>query len=375
MARTQHDRRSRSLTLLIVPHSTQHPITIHLPTWIFPLFLLLGIVVLSGLTVLTVRHYVYVKQLEARLQEQTQYYETERAREQELRRTILTQHDQVLNLRSQFDSLYGEVEAFQSGLTAEVEEFRARLAEVDRLTEQLRLIVGLEATPTPTAEPGAWRAGGPNALASVESTGRGSGNLNLRVAFAPSSLNLESDPGVEHLRTLEASLPAKMTELYQLKEQIEARVALVDQDKRSSPTEIERQLQLVDAAPKGWPAVGSITSEFGAREFLGRDDFHTGVDIGVWYRTQVRATQDGIVVAAGWQRGYGWTVEIQHEMGFSTLYAHLSRYLVEVGDEVKAGDIIALSGGSGNSTGPHLHYEIRLNGVPVDPTKYLSMKP
>lgn len=375
MARKGRHRRSRSLTLLIVPHSTQHPIALHLPTWIFPLFLLLGIVALGSLTAVAVKSYVYVQQLEGRLQEQAQYYEPQRAREQELRHTILAQHDQVLNLQSQFDSLYREADVFQSGLSAEVEQFQARLAEMDRLAEQLRLIVGLEATPTPTPEPGVWRAGGPGAMALEESSGRGSGNIKLAGIAAPPSLDLESDPGVTRLRDLEAVLPAKIAELGQLKEQVEARVAMVDPEKRTGPAEIERELQLLDAAPKGWPAVGRFTSEFGYRKFLGRKDFHTGVDIGVWYRTPVQVTQDGTVIAAGWERGYGWTVEVQHELGFSTLYAHLSRYMVDVGDEVKAGDIIALSGGSGNATGPHLHYEIRLNGVAIDPVKYLDMKP
>jgi murein DD-endopeptidase MepM/ murein hydrolase activator NlpD len=71
--------------------------------------------------------------------------------------------------------------------------------------------------------------------------------------------------------------------------------------------------------------------------------------------------------------GYGWAVEIQHAEGWSTIYGHLSRYLVDVGDRVKRGQIIGLSGNSGNSTGPHVHYEIRLNGVPVDPWRYATV--
>jgi len=367
---------------LIVPHTADarepgsQPIAINVPTWIFPLFLLVGIVVLGSLTALAIKSYVYVQQLEARLDEQTQFYETERVRERELRRTILAQHDQVLDLQTQFDNLYRQVDAFQTNLGAEVEEFRARLAEVDRLAEQMRIIVGLEPTPTPTPEPGVLRASDAGDLLLTHAgSGRGSGSAGQGAVFAQRTLNLESDPAVETLRDLETVVPVKIAELQQLTEQVEARVSQVDPDKRTGPAEIEYQLRLLDAAPKGWPAVGTITSEFGYRKFMGKRDFHTGVDIGVWYRTEVHATQDGTVIAAGWQRGYGWTVEITHTMGFSTLYAHLSRYLVDVGDEVKAGDVIGLSGGSGNVTGPHLHYEIRLNGVPVDPSKYLNMKP
>jgi len=78
------------------------------------------------------------------------------------------------------------------------------------------------------------------------------------------------------------------------------------------------------------------------------------------------------VSQAGWNGGLGLTVKIKHEAGYSTLYAHNSRLLVKVGDKVKARDVIALSGSSGNSTGPHLHYEIRLHGTPVDPLRYIS---
>jgi murein DD-endopeptidase MepM/ murein hydrolase activator NlpD len=96
------------------------------------------------------------------------------------------------------------------------------------------------------------------------------------------------------------------------------------------------------------------------------------LDIQVWYGTEVHATQDGVVSKVGWLPGYGWTVELEHEMGFLTLYGHNSKLLVEKGDTVRAGDVISLSGNSGRSTGPHLHYEMRLNDTAVDPLRYLD---
>ncbi|MCW5852790.1 MAG: peptidoglycan DD-metalloendopeptidase family protein [Anaerolineae bacterium] len=124
-------------------------------------------------------------------------------------------------------------------------------------------------------------------------------------------------------------------------------------------------------APHAWPLKGEITSPFGYRTFRGELDWHTGLDLAVDLGTPVHATQAGVVVYAGWQAGYGWCVEVGHGDGYSTLYAHLSQIQVDVGDRVAADALLALSGSSGNSTGPHLHYEVRLNGKAVNPTPYL----
>ena len=124
-------------------------------------------------------------------------------------------------------------------------------------------------------------------------------------------------------------------------------------------------------APGAWPLRGETTSPFGYRTFRGELDWHTGLDLAVDLGTPVHATQAGVVVYAGWQAGYGWCVEVGHGGGYSTLYAHLSQIKVDVGDGVAANDVLALSGSSGNSTGPHLHYEVRLNGKAVNPSPYL----
>ncbi len=122
--------------------------------------------------------------------------------------------------------------------------------------------------------------------------------------------------------------------------------------------------------PAGWPVpnVTQLSSGYGWRIFRGRPNFHTGLDIPLPHGTQVRATGAGTVVGAGWQPGYGHSVLLQHADGYNTLYAHLSGPLVRVGEEVRSQDPIGLSGSSGNSTGPHLHYEIWRDGTLVDPT-------
>lgn len=125
----------------------------------------------------------------------------------------------------------------------------------------------------------------------------------------------------------------------------------------------------------GWPSNISknITSRYGYRKnpVTGEENkLHAGVDIGVSEGTDVLAAKDGTVVTAGWNNSYGYYVTINHGGGTATLYAHNSSLLVETGDKVSKGDPIAKSGSTGNSTGPHIHFEIIVNGETVDPLKY-----
>lgn len=117
-----------------------------------------------------------------------------------------------------------------------------------------------------------------------------------------------------------------------------------------------------------WPARGLITSRFGNRS----RGYHTGLDIAVPRGTTVTAADSGVVSFAGWNGGYGYCVIINHKNGYQTLYGHNSKLNVKVGQEVSKGQKIATSGSTGNSTGPHVHFEVRKNGVPQNPQKYLN---
>ncbi|KQS82704.1 M23 family metallopeptidase [Rhizobium sp. Leaf383] len=130
-----------------------------------------------------------------------------------------------------------------------------------------------------------------------------------------------------------------------------------------------RKLPFSNPAPQS-----DITSQFGNRmdPFLGRLALHAGIDFRVAIGTGVRSTAPGKVVVAGRNGGYGNMVEIDHGNGVSTRYGHLSSILVNVGDVVTAGDVIGRSGSTGRSTGPHLHYEVRLHGDAVDPMRFLN---
>lgn len=125
--------------------------------------------------------------------------------------------------------------------------------------------------------------------------------------------------------------------------------------------------------PSIWPTEGWLSSGFGPRRhpITGEPDYHYGVDIAGIVGTPIRATADGTVVSAGRRPGYGLAVVIDHEYGRKTLYGHLSQIKVKVGQRVTKGQIIGAMGSSGLSTGPHLHYEVHVNGRPVNPLHYL----
>jgi murein DD-endopeptidase MepM/ murein hydrolase activator NlpD len=130
--------------------------------------------------------------------------------------------------------------------------------------------------------------------------------------------------------------------------------------------------QVADA-PALWPVEGTVTSSFGEREdpFNGEGAFHAGIDISAPSGTVVRATGDGLVDSAGMRNGYGRQIEIDHGHGLRTSYAHLSGMTVVAGETVVRGQVIGYVGRTGRSTGPNLHYEVRINNVPVNPHKYL----
>lgn len=126
-----------------------------------------------------------------------------------------------------------------------------------------------------------------------------------------------------------------------------------------------------------WPVVnGTVTSNFGCREdpILNNNSFHSGIDISVNIGTNVFCAFNGVVKEINYNESYGKYIVIKHSKNFETLYAHCSKILLNKGDNVAKGDIIALSGNSGRTTGPHLHFEVIINGVKVDPLNYLTEK-
>jgi murein DD-endopeptidase MepM/ murein hydrolase activator NlpD len=144
---------------------------------------------------------------------------------------------------------------------------------------------------------------------------------------------------------------------------------------------LERNLQAYEAVlrarqmmPSLWPVAGNLTDGFGGRsDPFGGDtaEFHAGQDIAAEWGTPVVAAANGRVSFAGWQSGYGQVVIVDHGAGLTTRYGHLSEITVQAGDEINRGAALGRIGSTGRSTGPHLHYEVRIEDRPVNPLQYL----
>ncbi len=130
----------------------------------------------------------------------------------------------------------------------------------------------------------------------------------------------------------------------------------------------------VHVRPSLWPVEGRLMSAFGGRTdpLSGEGAIHTGVDLQATMGTPVLASADGIVVYAEWKSGYGRLVIVDHGNSLQTYYGHLSQFDVVEGQEVRRGDVVAKSGASGRVTSPHLHYEVRMGGIPVNPYPFLA---
>ena len=191
-------------------------------------------------------------------------------------------------------------------------------------------------------------------------------------ASTPSSLALTDDVN-------QAKVKQSLDEFYTLRSQaMSGRVSQalesgLTSGNASSMDSGGRDWTLLADAPSLWPVEGKVTSSFGEREdpFNGEGAFHAGLDISAPSGTVVRATADGLVVSAQAMNGYGREVVLDHGHGLHTVYGHLSGMIVLAGQSVVRGQIIGYVGQTGRSTGPHLHYEVRINNTPVNPHKYL----
>jgi len=156
-------------------------------------------------------------------------------------------------------------------------------------------------------------------------------------------------------------------------DQVHKKAALQEQSLQELYELLKDQHSLLSSTPSIAPVRGIYSSGFGYRisPFTGSRTLHTGIDLSAPIGTPVKAPADGIVTKVENDPGYGKVLVISHGYGFSTLYGHNSKINVKVGQKVKRGDVISEVGNTGRSTGAHLHYEVRVNGVEVNPTKYI----
>jgi len=182
---------------------------------------------------------------------------------------------------------------------------------------------------------------------------------------APEDLDADLDLSMRHRRLIK--------NMHRQMEQLNTATTVQRADFESLLDNLKSQKNLLSHTPAIRPAKGWVTSEFGYRQspFTGKRELHKGLDIAYRKDSPIVAAADGVVTYAGHMGLLGTLVVIDHGNGIVTRYAHLDEILCNKGARVERGEIIAQMGNTGRSTGPHLHYEVRLNGVPVDPANYI----
>ena len=246
----------------------------------------------------------------------------------------------------------GRLEARVAELSDSVQVVDGRLAELQRLEEKLRdmthlndsdrgLALGPLSPPTDSAQ-------------------------NLALEYDPFAVPIAEAEDAAARSFRDALLASRVAGLSNgAQRQVSSLSQLID--------DLTAQDAVLASTPSIWPAKGWITSGFGGRNdpYTGARVMHLGVDLAAREGVPVQSPARGVVIYAGDRGAYGLVVAVDHDRGIVTHYAHLSRMMVKVGDVVERGQHIANVGNTGRSTGPHLHYEVRVNGVPVNPRRYV----
>ncbi len=224
----------------------------------------------------------------------------------------------------------------------EVRSFETEMARLESFEKKLRIITSFENSPK--SNQGHMGVGGPYGLSSHSFT------TSLEKETQSMLDRLSGDLGI-----LTSQIKMRQFSFQELDDYL------------------KNQKSLLASTPSIWPTRGWVTSAFGYRKspFTGLPEKHEGLDIAARLGSEVRATADGKVIRSGRDNGYGNLVEIDHGYGVLSRYGHNSKNLVTVGDKVKRGQVVALIGSTGRSTGPHVHYEIVVNGIPVSPRNYI----
>ncbi len=219
-----------------------------------------------------------------------------------------------------------------------------------------------------------------------------SGFINNNI-FAESHLTFHDNPAIITQQILKSQTTAEYKSISYARPASSEDIAinrggpidkLTENESESVEAMIESQLRLIETTgdpgflPTMWAHLGKINNEFGYRRnpFSGRGyEFHSGMDIGGNRGDVIAVPANGIVTNADWEGGYGNMIEVDHGNGLTTRYGHLSRIGVQPNDTVQRGQLIGLIGSTGRSTGPHLHYELRLNDTPINPRRFLPPEP
>jgi murein DD-endopeptidase MepM/ murein hydrolase activator NlpD len=315
-------KRARCFTIMIVPHSEEATYSLRLPLWVGQMLAAIFVIGLTGICFL---FYVYRNVAQ----------EAREAR-------ILRQINQVQQ---------EEINAF----AYETQKLLEQMAQIEDLAELVADKLGLD--PDELENEGESEDGESSESRSTEVSSQVELNEGTRYYASRTAEGRVVDRAASNIATLQRLLPEQSESLELLS------------------SEVEESLRRWAATPSIWPAWGTLTSPFGMRRSpFNRNvmEFHDGIDIAASYGSPIYATADGWVTSASYRRGWGNLLIISHGYGYTTYYAHLSGFAVSAGEWVERGDIIAYMGRSGNATGTHLHYEVRVNGTPVNPMNYIQ---
>ncbi len=324
---------NRFFTILIIPERTSQVRRIVLPAWVARAGVIGGLFGLALGFMMLLDYWFVMSQIGEN--------KTLKVENRRLRQQVQVYKDKMQTIEATMDR---------------IRTFATRLKVITNIEDRGNLVKNLNARPLPDA---ATNIGAP---ASSEASVAGPTLASSAVVPPP----LDGDPENATLRRDFEELDSQFSE-------VSYETLLVEQILQDQYELLADQKAFLAALPTRKPAVGYFTSGFGLRRspFGGREKMHEGLDIANHPGTPVKATADGVVVHADSKPSYGQTVIVDHGYGLETWYAHSKRVLVSKGQKIRRGDPIALLGNSGRSTGPHLHYEVRVHGTPVDPLSYI----
>jgi len=370
------------LTMMFITDATKSAKAIKIPKWVrFPALILAVMLVWKSLDI-----YSYVESLEAQLaHQQVAVQEEVIDRESKEARIAELENELASSVTMRYEKLE-ELKSLAIELGIKIEDLEAYREEMEEFKSEIDTNLGTY-----------------NAPKSSDSDESSDVTRDLLKEYT-----LQIDPNYENKRVLSTSAPTSenSADLTRIKEDqlkmvdvamndieidddefdaelekitafLEFASSKVEQDSKNfafTNESLEKMIPYLESYPSVWPIKNTyVTSAFGYRRnpFGGSGrEFHTGVDLKAKYQ-EVSATAEGEVVVSEYLSGYGYTIVIDHGYGLTTKYAHNSKLYVSVGDHVERGDVISESGNSGRSTGPHLHYEVLLNGEPVNPVDYI----
>lgn len=249
-----------------------------------------------------------------------------------------------------------------SQLHVKMKRLNSRLHQIEDFSHKIKLIAGLEGHTHSALAMGPLSNPTFPDLSSTFNAKLKGDRTNPR---KPSSF-----PSVSDSKTL---FPSSVDSIVVYMDRLDKKSKLVHQDITVMMERLYEKRDIISSTPSILPAKGWISSHFGYRQypFTGEVSLHEGMDIAAFSGTPVYAPSDGVVVFAGYKQGYGKVIVLDHGYEMSTLYAHLKDIMVSKKQKVERKQVIGTIGNTGHSTGPHLHYEVRISNVPVDPSEFI----